>query len=66
MKKDKYHCLGYSYQTDCGTEYDCGYDTDILCDDCVFVVGKESNDMRKGKRPWAKCNQRDIATRCTK
>ncbi len=46
-------CLGYKYWTDCGYEYDCGYATDILCDDCFFVVSKELGDKRLGKRPWA-------------
>ena len=49
-------CLGYSYFTDCGIEYDCGYDTVVVCDDCTFVVAHESGDGRRGKKPWAKCN----------
>jgi hypothetical protein len=48
-------CLGYKYWTDCGYEYDCEYESDILCEDCIFVVASESGDKRKGKKPWAKC-----------
>jgi len=49
-----HRCLGYETYTDCGTEYDCGYETDIACDDCVFTVGEESGDYRRGIRPWSK------------
>lgn len=29
-------CLGYQYYTDSGYEFDCFYDTDIDCEDCLF------------------------------
>ncbi len=47
-------CLGFSYWTDCGYEYDCEYLADFDCSECVFVVGYYEKDYRKGKRPWAK------------
>ena len=47
-------CGGYKTWTDCGYEYDCEYETDFPCDDCVFVVGYNTGDYRRGKRPWAK------------
>lgn len=40
-------------------EFDCGYNVPFPCDECVFVVGENSNDYRKGKRPWAKKWQDD-------
>ena len=47
-------CESLSYDTDYGKEYDCDYYPDFECDDCVFVVGYETGDYRKGKRPWRK------------
>jgi hypothetical protein len=55
-------CKGYSYYTDCGTEYDCGYDVSFGCDECYFVVSSESKDKRKGKKPWAKKYQNERKT----
>ena len=37
-------------------EFGCRYETPISCDDCVFVVGPQTGDMRRGKRPFAKIN----------
>ena len=37
-------------------EFGCRYETPIPCDDCVFVVGPQTGDMRRGKRPFAKIN----------
>ncbi len=54
---EKRKCLGYKYWTDYGYEYDCGYEPTVPCDDCCFIVSQETNDKRKGKKPWAKCNQ---------
>jgi hypothetical protein len=47
-------CEGYTTSTTEGTEFDCEYEPDFPCDECVFVVGQYSDDYRKGKRPWAK------------
>lgn len=41
-------CKSYRYWTDCGYEYDCGYPTDLACDDCKYGSGR--------KNPEAKCN----------
>lgn len=35
---------------------DCYYDADFPCEECVFVVGRETKDKRRGKRPWRKQN----------
>ena len=43
-------CQGYY---DYLGEYDCGYNTDIFCEDCVFVAGVGLGDMRIGKRPFS-------------
>jgi len=56
-KIEGHECKGYEIRTDAGTEYECGYDTDILCDDCVFVVAMETGDNRQGRRPWSKSAQ---------
>lgn len=37
-------------------DYECGYEPEITCEECVFVVGDGLGDYRKGKRPWAKKN----------
>ncbi len=47
-----YTCGGYNTWSDYGYEFDCEYEPGFGCEDCVFVVGYESNDYRKGKRPW--------------
>jgi len=47
-------CLGYQISTSDGTDYDCGYGSDMVCEDCVFVSYFGTNDKRRGKRPWAK------------
>jgi len=48
-------CGGYSIDTDYGKEFDCEYGAgNMFCEECVFVVGHETGDYRKGKRPWAK------------
>ena len=47
-------CEGY--YNECLNEYDCRYETHIACDDCVFVVGVNTGDMRRGQRPFAKKN----------
>jgi len=44
-------CRGYYIETDCGTEFDCGYNTIIDCEDCKYGV----NGGRKD--PEATCNQ---------
>jgi len=49
-------CLHYSCMTDYGLEHDCEYNTVIVCDACTFVVGYETGDKRRGRKPWAKCN----------
>ena len=53
IKVSNHRCLGDFHWTDYGYEFDCEYETDISCDDCVFVVGYYAKDYRKGKRPWA-------------
>ena len=50
-------CLGYYSWTDYGKEFDCEYEPDFTCDECVFAVGYDTNDYRKGKKPWARRNQ---------
>ena len=47
-------CEGY--YDDWHNEFGCRYETPISCDDCVFVVGPQTGDMRRGKRPFAKIN----------
>lgn len=49
--KNKRHpkCEGQKYWTDCGYEYDCGYNTELSCEDCKYGMGR--------KDPEAKCNQ---------
>ncbi len=49
----EHRCLSYETWTDYGKEYDCEYEPDFPCDECVFVVAHESGDKRRGKRPWA-------------
>jgi len=49
-----HRCLGYKYWTDYGYEFDCEYDADFECENCVFVVGYNERDYRKGRRPWIK------------
>lgn len=44
-------CGGYE---DYFGDYDCTYYPKITCEGCVFVVGRESGDYRRGKRPWRK------------
>ena len=44
-------CKGYKSWTSCGYEYDCGYETDLICEDCKYGMGR--------KDPEAKCNQLD-------
>ena len=43
------NCKGYEYWTDFGYEYDCGYGSDLTCEDCKYGLGKCD--------PEAKCNQ---------
>jgi len=45
--------------TDCGYEYDCSYEPDFDCDECMFVVSHATGDRRRGKNPLAKCNHKD-------
>lgn len=43
-------CKGYKYWTDCGYEYDCGYNTTLSCEKCKYSgLGR--------KDPEAKINQ---------
>jgi hypothetical protein len=49
-----YRCLGYDVSNSNGIDYECEYEPDFPCDECVFVVGYETGDYRKGKRPWSK------------
>lgn len=51
-------CGGHFTYTMEGTDFDCDYEPDFDCDECVFVVGHETGDYRKGKRPWAKGGSR--------
>lgn len=53
IKVNGYKCGGVDYFGD----FDCSYAPKFTCDECVFVVGKHSNDYRKGKRPWSKQNE---------
>ena len=32
-------CLGYSVWTDYGKEFDCGYNSSIICEDCKYGIG---------------------------
>ena len=47
-------CEGY--YNEWSNEYDYRYETHIACDDCVFVVGADTGDMRRGQRPFTKKN----------
>lgn len=51
LDKQKKHpkCAGYRTWTDCGYEYNCGYQTTLMCEDCKYGMGN--------KDPEAKCNQ---------
>ena len=60
MTDKEHRCLSYKTWTDCGYEHDCEYEPDFSCEDCVFVVAHETGDKRRGKRPWAKCNEEVI------
>lgn len=51
-KLEKYYCWEYGI-----TEYSCGYNTTIDCEQCMYVVAIESGDKRQGRDPAAKCNQ---------
>jgi hypothetical protein len=44
MKVDKKEggCQGYWTDTDYGRDFDCGYDIDFFCEDCIF--GPHPND----------------------
>ena len=42
-------CKGFKYWTDCGYEFDCGYNSEVDCNECKYGGGK--------KDPEAKCNQ---------
>jgi len=42
-------CKGYRYWTACGYEYDCGYKSELLCEECKYGLGR--------KDPEARCNQ---------
>ena len=42
-------CKGYKEWTSYGYEYDCGYGTELICEDCKYGMGR--------KDPEAKCNQ---------
>lgn len=42
-------CLGYSFDMGCGEEFDCGYGSDLICEDCKYGAGNRD--------PKAKCNQ---------
>jgi len=44
-------CKGYKYFTDCGYEFDCGYDTTIECEECKY------GSCGGRKNPEAKINQ---------
>lgn len=44
-------CKGYYYFTDCGYEFDCDYNTELLCEDCKYGACGGRKD------PEAKCNQ---------
>lgn len=44
-------CEGYTVETPNGTEYECGYDTVIECQDCKYCGGR--------KDPAAKCNSKE-------
>ena len=46
-------CKGYKIETLDGTEYDCGYETTITCEECRYCDGNNG----RGKDPAAKCNQ---------
>jgi len=51
---DGHSCGSYCEVTDIGVQCSCKYEPDFECDDCVFVVGYQTGDYRKGKRPWQK------------
>lgn len=44
-------CKGFKHMTDCGWEYDCGYNTIITCEECKYC------DYGGKKDPNAKCNK---------
>lgn len=43
-------CGGYSSLTDCGYEYDCKYDAEIDCSECVCVDYWKGKDPRTGNK----------------
>lgn len=54
----EYRCLGHwTNSPTTGEDFDCEYYTSVGCDECYFNVSVESGDKRRGKKPWAKCNQ---------
>ena len=46
-------CGGYSYETDCGTEYDCEYEPELTCEDCMYMSENEG----QGKDPTIEVRQ---------
>lgn len=40
-------CRGCHIETDCGTEFDCGYDTIIDCEECKLEVPEDSKTRSK-------------------
>jgi len=45
-------CKGIVYQTLDGNEYDCGYNSEVTCDQCRFLLANRG----RGKDPRAKVN----------
>lgn len=45
-------CLGYKIFTTYGYEYDCGYNTDVSCDDCVHTGGFCDPRYDMGSQPY--------------
>ncbi len=47
-------CKGYSSWTDCGIEYDCEYQTEVLCDECICTTALHNDfsgiDPRTGEK----------------
>jgi hypothetical protein len=55
---DNQGCLGLWTDTPNGRDFDCEYAPDFECDQCTFVA-RQYGDKRKGKKPWAKCNNNE-------
>lgn len=42
-------CKGFKYMTDCGWEYDCGYNTTLDCEECKYGGGRKNPESKKNQ-----------------